>query len=92
MTKKEIDQLAETIVNILLEKQKVMDDAFKKDVENMLDGQEDVSFGVITKDDVLKDQLERLEHSLEVALAQEDFKECAKLKQKIEEFKTKYDM
>ena len=92
MTKKEIDQLAETIVNLLLEKQKVMDDAFKKDVENMLDGQEDVSFGVITKDDVLKDQLERLEHSLEVALEQEDFKKCAKLKQKIEEFKTKYDM
>lgn len=92
MTKKEINQLAETIVNLLMEKQKVIDDEFKKDVENMLDNQEGVSFGVITKDDVLKDQLERLEHSLEVALAQEDFKECAKLKQKIEEFKTKYNM
>ena len=42
-----------------------MDDAFKKDVENMLDGQEDVSFGVITKDDVLKDQLDKLELRLE---------------------------
>ena len=92
MTKEEINQLAETIVNLLMEKQKVIDDEFKKDVENMLDSQEGVSFGVITKDDVLKDQLERLEHSLEVALAQEDFKECAKLKQKIEEFKTKYNM
>jgi len=92
MTKEDIHHLAVTIVNLLMEKQKVIDDEFKKDVENMLDNQEGVSFGVITKDDVLKDQLERLEHSLEVALAQEDFKECAKLKQKIEEFKTKYNM
>ena len=92
MTKKEIDQIAEAVVNLLLERQKVMDDAFKKDVENMLDGQEDVSFGVITKDDVLKDQLDKLELSLKAAEEQENFKECVKLQQKIEEFKNKHNM
>ena len=35
MTKKEIDQIAEAVVDLLMSKQKVMDDAFKKDVEKI---------------------------------------------------------
>ena len=92
MTKKEIDQIAEAVVDLLMSKQKVMDDAFKKDVEKMLDDQEDVSFGVITKDDLLKADLFKLEHKLEVALAQEDYTECEKLKKMIAKFKDKYDL
>jgi hypothetical protein len=92
MTKKEIDQIAEAVVNLLMKKQKVVDEAFKKDIENMLGEQEDVSFGVITQEDLLKDDLFKLEHRLEVAIAKEDYTECDKLKKMIAKFKDKYDM
>ena len=54
MTKKEIDKIAEAVVSLLMKKQKVIDEEFKKDVEKMLDSQEDVSFGMITQEDLLQ--------------------------------------
>jgi len=92
MTKKDIDKIAEAVVSLLMTKQKVIDEEFKKDVEKMLDSQEDVSFGMITQEDLLQDDLFKLEHRLEVALAKEDYTECDKLKKMIAKFKDKYDM
>lgn len=92
MTKKEIDKIAEAVVSLLMKKQKVIDEEFKKDVEKMLDSQEDVSFGMITQEDLLQEDLFKLENRLEIALAKEDYTECEKLKKMITKFKDKYDM
>jgi putative AlgH/UPF0301 family transcriptional regulator len=92
MTKKEINQIAEAVVELLMSKQKLIDEEFKKDVENMLDSQEDVSFGLITQEDVNIKKLEKLEDNLSEAISREDYTECEKLKKMITKFKKDNDM
>jgi len=95
MTEQEMDRLADLIVEKLSAKQEEYDKAFQEDMQSMIaENQADpnIEFGMITKTDLIKDQLIKLELELDEAVVNEDYYMAEKIKQKILELKTKYKL
>ena len=94
MTEQEINKLADLIVEKILAKQEEYDKAFQEDMQNMIAESQDpnIDFGIITKTDLIKDQLVKLELELDEAAVNEDYYMAEKIKQKITELKTKYGL
>jgi protein-arginine kinase activator protein McsA len=94
MTEQEINKLADLIVEKILAKQEEYDKAFQEDMQNMIAESQDpnIDFGIITKTDLIKDQLVKLELELDEAVVNEDYYMAEKIKQKITELKTKYGL
>ena len=95
MTEQEMDRLADLIVEKLSAKQEEYDKAFQEDMQSMIaESQADsnIEFGMITKTDLIKDQLVKLELELDEAVVNEDYYMAEKIKQKIVELKTKYKL
>ena len=66
MTEEQINRIAELVVEKLSAKQEEYDKAFQKDMQSIIEESktEDVSFGMTTPQDMIKDQLLKLEHEL----------------------------
>ena len=94
MTEQEMNKLADLIVEKILVKQEEYDKAFQEDMQNMIAESQDpnIDFGMITKTDLIKDQLVKLELELDEAVVNEDYYMAEKIKQKILELKTKYKL
>lgn len=95
MTEQEINRLADLIVEKISAKQEEYDKAFREDMQSMIaESQADpnIEFGMITKTDIIKDQLIKLELELDEAVVNEDYYMAEKIKQKILELKTKYKL
>jgi protein-arginine kinase activator protein McsA len=94
MTEQEMNKLADLIVEKILAKQEEYDKAFQEDMQNMIAESQDpnIDFGIITKTDLIKDQLVKLELELDEAVVNEDYYMAEKIKQKITELKTKYGL
>jgi len=94
MTEKEMNKLADLIVEKILVKQEEYDKAFQEDMQNMIAESQDpnIDFGMITKTDLIKDQLVKLELELDEAVVNEDYYMAEKIKQKITKLKTKYGL
>ena len=63
MTEQEMNKLADLIVEKIMAKQEEYDKAFQEDMQNMIAESQDpnIDFGMITKTDLIKDQLVNLE-------------------------------
>ena len=94
MTEQEMNKLADLIVEKIMAKQEEYDKAFQEDMQNMIAESQDpnIDFGMITKTDLIKDQLVKLELELDEAVVNEDYYMAEKIKQKIVELKTKYKL
>jgi len=94
MTEQEMNKLADLIVEKILVKQEEYDKAFQEDMQNMIAESQDpnIDFGMITKTDLIKDQLVKLELELDEAVVNEDYYMAEKIKQKITKLKTKYGL
>jgi hypothetical protein len=94
MTEQEMNKLADLIVEKILAKQEEYDKAFQEDIQNMIAESQDpnIDFGMITKTDLIKDQLVKLELELDEAVVNEYYYIAEKIKQKITELKTKYGL
>jgi hypothetical protein len=94
MTEQEMNKLADLIVEKILAKQEEYDKAFQEDMQNMIAESQDpnIDFGMITKTDLIKDQLVKLELELDEAVVNEYYYIAEKIKQKITELKTKYGL
>ena len=92
MTDKDIERIAEAVVKLLMETQKVIDEEFKKEVEEMMGANKDISFGIITQNDLIEADLHKLEKEFEIALDKENYVECDKLKKLITKHKNSYGM
>lgn len=94
MTEQEMNKLADLIVEKILAKQEEYDKAFQEDMQNMIAESQDpnIDFGIITKTDLIKDQLVKLELELDEAVVNEDYYMAEKIKQKITKLKTKYGL
>jgi len=92
MTDKDIERIAEAVVKLLMETQKVIDEEFKKEVEEMMGTNKDMSFGIITQNDLIEADLQKLEREFEIALDKENYVECDKLKKLITKLKDKHGM
>ena len=94
MTEQEMNKLADLIVEKIMAKQEEYDKAFQEDMQNMIAESQDpnIDFSMITKTDLIKDQLVNLELELDEAVVNEDYYMAEKIKQKITKLKTKYGL
>jgi len=94
MTEQEMNKLADLIVEKIMAKQEEYDKAFQEDMQNMIAESQDpnIDFGMITKTDLIKDQLVKLEAELNEVVENEDYVIAEKIKQKITKLKTKYGL
>jgi protein-arginine kinase activator protein McsA len=95
MTDQEMNTLADLIVEKLSAKQEEYDKAFQADMQSMIaesQNDENMSFGMISQTDLIKDQLLKLEAELDEAVAKEDYSMAEKIKQKLIQLKTKYKL
>jgi len=95
MTDQEMNTLADLIVEKLSAKQEEYDKVFQADMQSMIaesQNDENMSFGMISQTDLIKDQLFKLEAELDEAVAKEDYSVAEKIKQKLMQLKTKYKL
>lgn len=92
MTDKDINRIAEAIVNLIIKKQKAHDDEFKKDLESMLEGQDDISLGTVSQQDLIADELIKLEEARKEMIDVEDYTKAAEINNKIIALKNKYEL
>ncbi len=95
MTDKEMNTLADLIVEKLSAKQEEYDKAFQADMQSMIaesQNEANLSFGMISQTDLIKDQLIKLNLELDEAVSGEDYSMAEKINQKIIELREKYDL
>mgnify|MGYP003656895101 FL=1 len=94
MTEEQINRIAELVVEKLSAKQEEYDKAFQEDMQSIIEESktEDVSFGMTTPQDMIKDQLLKLEHELDVFITMEDYIKAQETKDKISNLKSKYNL
>tara|TARA_B110000967_G_C18708352_1_gene471400 strand:- start:279 stop:563 length:285 start_codon:yes stop_codon:yes gene_type:complete len=94
MTEEQINRIAELVVEKLSAKQEAYDKEFQKDMQSIIEESktEDVSFGMTTPQDMIKDQLLKLEHELDVFITMEDYIKAQETKDKISNLKSKYNL
>lgn len=95
MTEEQINKIADLIVEKLSAKQEAYDKAFQADMQSMMEeskGEGEVTFGVITPKELIKDQILKLEHELEIFVTMEDFTKAQETKDKIKDLKSKYGL
>ncbi len=95
MTEEQINRIAELVVEKLSAKQDEYDKAFQADMKSMMEeskGEADISFGMTTPKELIKDQLLKLEHELDVFVAMEDYTKAQETKDKIKDLKSKYGL
>ena len=95
MTDQEMNTLADLIVEKLSAKQEEYDKAFQADMQSMIaesHNDKNMSFGMISQTDLIKDQLLKLEAELDEAVTKEDYSVAEKIKQKLIQLKTKYKL
>ena len=95
MKDQEMNKSADLRVEKLSAKQEEYDKEFQKDMQSMIaESQEEanISFGMISQTDLIKDQLIKLEAELDEAVDKEDYNMAEKIKQKLINLKTKYKL
>jgi protein-arginine kinase activator protein McsA len=95
MTDQEMNTLADLIVEKLSAKQEEYDKAFQADMQSMIaesQNEANLSFGMISQTDLIKDQLIKLNLELDEAVSGEDYSMAEKINQKIIELREKYDL
>ena len=53
MTEKEMDRIAEMVVDKIISRQKAYDEEFKAEIQEMVGKDADVEFGTITEDEII---------------------------------------
>jgi hypothetical protein len=64
MTEKEMDRIAEMVVDKIISRQKAYDEEFKAEIQEMVGKDADVEFGTITEDEIIAEELVKLQDRL----------------------------
>ena len=95
MTEEQINKIADLIVEKLSAKQEEYDKSFQADMQSMIaesQGESNISFGMTTPQEMIKEQLIKLELELDEAVVDEDYNMAEKIKQKLIQLKAKYGL
>jgi excinuclease UvrABC helicase subunit UvrB len=92
MTDKDIQKIAEAVVDLIIKKQKLHDEEFKKDLENMLEGQDDITLGSMSEADFIEEEIYKLEKELKKHVENEMYDKAEKINQKIINLRNKYEL
>ena len=92
MTKKEMHELAEIIVDKIIKKQTVNDEQFREDLAEIMEKDPNVEIGQITQQELIEQELHFLKDLLKEQEENENYRQASVTLIKIEKFKKKYDL
>ena len=92
MTEKELNRLADLIVEKLIGAQQESDAEFKKELAEMQALNPSLEIGTITQEELIKQEIKPLEDLMAQQIANEKYLAAQKTHEKIEELKKKYKL
>ena len=92
MTENEMNKLADMVVDKIINRQKAYDEEFKAEIQGMVDTDTNVEFGTITEDEIMADEIIKLNNRLSQLEDQEDYEAARIVANKIKHLKNKYNL
>jgi protein-arginine kinase activator protein McsA len=92
MTESEMNRIAEMVVDKIIARQKAYDEEFKAEIQEMVDGDAEVEFGTITEDEIIAEELIKLNSRLAQLEDNEDYEAAGIVANKIKHLKNKYNL
>lgn len=92
MTDKERMELANDIVDKIIERQRVYDEQFKADIQSMVDEDTNIEFGIITQDELIIEEIDGLQQRLAQLEEKENYESAKIVANKIKHLKNKYNL
>ena len=87
-----MDRIAEMVVDKIISRQKAYDEEFKAEIQEMVGKDADVEFGTITEDEIIAEELVKLQDRLNQLEAKEDYESASIVANKIKHLKNKYNL
>ena len=87
-----MNRIAEMVVDKIIARQKAYDEEFKAEIQEMVDGDAEVEFGTITEDEIIAEELIKLNSRLAQLEDNEDYEAAGIVANKIKHLKNKYDL
>jgi protein-arginine kinase activator protein McsA len=92
MTEKERMDLANDIVDKIVERQRIYDEQFKADIQSMVDEDTNIEFGIITQDELIIEEIDGLQQRLAQLEEKENYESAKIVANKIKHLKNKYNL
>ena len=92
MTENEMNRIAEMVVNKIIARQKAHDEEFKAEIQGMVDDDAEIEFGTITEDEIIAEELIKLNNRLAQLEDNEDYEAAGIVANKIKHLKNKYNL
>jgi protein-arginine kinase activator protein McsA len=92
MTESEMNRIAEMVVDKIIARQKAYDEEFKAEIQSMVDDDAEIEFGTITEDEIMADEIIKLNNRLSQLEDNEDYEAARIFANKIKHLKNKYDL
>ena len=92
MTESEMNRIAEMVVDKIIARQKAYDEEFKAEIQEMVDDDAEVEFGTITEDEIIAEELIKLNSRLAQLEDNEDYEAAGIVANKIKHLKNKYNL
>ena len=87
-----MSKLADIIVEKIIERQKAYDEEFKADIQSMVDENTNLEFGVITQDELIIEEIDKLTETLDKLETEENYEAARIVANKIKHLKNKYKL
>ena len=92
MTESEMNRIAEMVVDKIIARQKAYDEEFKAEIQSMVDDNAEIEFGTITEDEIIAEELIKLNNRLAQLEDNEDYEAAGIVANKIKHLKNKYNL
>ena len=87
-----MNRIAEMVVDKIIARQKAYDEEFKAEIQDMVADNENLEFGTITEDEIIADEIIKLNNRLEQLEENEDYEAARIVANKIKHLKNKYNL
>ncbi len=87
-----MSKLADLIVDKIIERQKAYDEEFKADIQSMVDENTNIEFGTITQDELIIEEIDGLQETLDRLETEENYEAARIVANKIKHLKNKYKL
>jgi len=87
-----MSKLADLIVDKIIERQKAYDEEFKADIQSMVDENTNIEFGTITQDELIIEEIDGLQETLDRLETEENYEATRIVANKIKHLKNKYKL
>ena len=87
-----MNRIAEMVVDKIIARQKAYDEEFKAEIQEMVNGDAEIEFGTITEDEIIAEELIKLNSRLAQLEDNEDYEAAGIVANKIKHLKNKYNL